>query len=75
MTARAESPPGAPARILLDGEGRVREDYRQTFCVVVAAISCCFTPLGTVLGVFTLIVLFRPSVKALFGLDAPSAAA
>ncbi len=48
---------------------------RHTFCVVVAAISCTFTPLGTVLGVFTLIVLFRPSVKALFGLDAPPSAA
>jgi hypothetical protein len=44
---------------------------RHTFCVVVAAISCAFTPLGTVLGVFTLIVLFRPSVKTLFGLAAP----
>jgi hypothetical protein len=48
---------------------------RHTFCVVVAAISCTFTPLGTVLGVFTLIVLFRPSVKTLFGLDSPSPAA
>lgn len=44
---------------------------RHTYCVVVAAISCCFTPLGTVLGVFTLIVLFRPSVKLLFGLAPP----
>ena len=51
------------------------ERRRHTFCVVVAAISCSFTPLGTVLGVFTLIVLFRPSVKTLFGLDAPPAAA
>lgn len=50
------------------------ERRRHTFCVVVAAISCSFTPLGTVLGVFTLIVLFRPSVKTLFGLDAPPAA-
>ncbi len=48
------------------------ERRRHTFCVVVAAISCSFTPLGTVLGVFTLIVLFRPSVKTLFGLDAAS---
>lgn len=48
---------------------------RHTFCVVVAAISCAFTPLGTVLGVFTLIVLFRPSVKTQFGLEAPPAAA
>lgn len=44
------------------------ERRRHTFCVVVAAISCTFTPLGTVLGVFTLIVLFRPSVRVLFGL-------
>ena len=47
------------------------ERRRHTFCVVVAAISCAFTPLGTVLGVFSLIVLFRPSVKTLFGLEAP----
>lgn len=46
------------------------ERRRHTFCVVVAAISCAFSPLGTVLGVFTLIVLFRPSVKILFGLEA-----
>ncbi len=51
------------------------ERRRHTFCVVVAAISCSFTPLGTVLGVFTLIVLFRPSVRALFGLESPPAAA
>ena len=51
------------------------ERRRHTFCVVVAAISCSFTPLGTVLGVFTLIVLFRPSVKVLFGVEAPPAAA
>ena len=44
-----------------------------TFCLVVAAISCLFVPFGTVLGVFTLVVLLRPSVKALFGLPpAPS---
>ena len=36
------------------------------FCLVMAGISCIFTPFGTVLGVFTIIVLVRPSVKALF---------
>lgn len=45
---------------------------QHTFCVVVAAISCCFSPLGTILGVFTLIVLFRPSVQALFGGASPA---
>jgi len=36
------------------------------FCLVIAAISCIFMPFGTVLGVFTIIVLMRPSVKELF---------
>lgn len=36
------------------------------FCLVMAGVSCIFTPFGTVLGVFTLIVLMRPSVKELF---------
>jgi hypothetical protein len=39
---------------------------RYYFCIVVAAISCAFFPFGTVLGVFSIIVLSRPSVKALF---------
>lgn len=39
------------------------------FCVAVACIECIFFPLGTVLGVFTLIVLMRPSVKELFVLS------
>jgi hypothetical protein len=33
------------------------------FCLVVAAFSCLFTPFGTVLGVFTIIVLSRKSVR------------
>ena len=36
------------------------------FCLIMAGISCIFIPFGTVLGVFTIIVLVRPSVKALF---------
>jgi hypothetical protein len=38
----------------------------RTFCIVVAALCCIMVPLGTILGVFTLIVLTRPSVQALF---------
>lgn len=41
-----------------------REKY--TFCIVVAAVNCINTPIGTVLGVFTIIVLVRPSVKQMF---------
>lgn len=36
------------------------------FCLVIACIGCIFMPFGTVLGVFTIIVLMRPSVKELF---------
>jgi len=36
------------------------------FCLIVASISCLFAPFGTVLGIFTIIVLMRPSVKELF---------
>ncbi|MCL4206215.1 MAG: hypothetical protein KJ000_27340 [Pirellulaceae bacterium] len=36
------------------------------YCLVVAAVECLFMPLGTILGVFTIIVLIRPSVKAFF---------
>jgi hypothetical protein len=38
-----------------------------TFCFVMAVITCLSVPIGTALGVFTIIVLMRPSVKQLFG--------
>jgi hypothetical protein len=41
-----------------------REHY--TFCLVVAGVSCMFAPIGTVLGVFTIVVLMRSSVRELF---------
>ncbi|WP_265594829.1 hypothetical protein [Haloferula sp. BvORR071] len=41
------------------------------FCIVVAALSCLKFPFGTALGVFTIIVLCRPSVIALFEGRAP----
>ena len=40
--------------------------HSPTLIRVVAAISCLSFPLGTALGVFTLIVMSRPSVKAMF---------
>ena len=48
-----------------------RKNY--TFCLVMAAIACMFVPFGTILGVFTIIVLVRPSVKPLFnGMTSPA---
>jgi hypothetical protein len=43
---------------------------RYLFCLIVAGLMCVMcNPLGTVLGVFTIIVLMRPSVKGLFGVS------
>lgn len=39
------------------------------FSFVIACILCLFTPLGTILGVFKIIVLSRQSVKELYGLS------
>ncbi len=39
---------------------------RHLFCIVVASISCLWMPFGTLLGVFTLVVLSKPHVKAMF---------
>ncbi|HBK46271.1 MAG TPA: hypothetical protein DDZ67_07525 [Xanthomonadaceae bacterium] len=49
----------------------IAQRRRHLLCLIVAGISCSFMPFGTVLGVFTLVVLLRPQVKALF---APAAA-
>jgi hypothetical protein len=43
---------------------RVRKN--RTFSLVVAAINCLHIPLGTVLGVFTIIVLIRQSVSEVY---------
>src|SRR2546428_12889263 len=39
---------------------------RYSFVLVMACIECLFVPFGTILGVFTIVALFRESVKALF---------
>ena len=45
----------------------LRQRRRRTFCLVVAGLECMMMPYGTILGVFTIIVLLRPSVCRLFG--------
>jgi hypothetical protein len=39
---------------------------RYSFAFVMACIECLFIPFGTILGVFTIVVLSRESVRALF---------
>jgi hypothetical protein len=45
----------------------IRQRKHHTFCLVIAALHCLSMPLGTILGVFTIIVLIRPQVKLMFG--------
>lgn len=45
---------------------KLAKHMSYTFCFVVACLMCLWMPLGTILGVFTIIVLSRDSVKALF---------
>jgi hypothetical protein len=39
---------------------------RYSFAFVMACIECFFIPFGTILGVFTIVVLSRESIRALF---------
>jgi len=53
--------------VLVFLSGRFLSSRRHyTFCLVMAGVECVFMPFGTVLGVFTILVLIRPSVKELF---------
>jgi hypothetical protein len=51
--------------VFLAGRYLARRQH-HVFCLVVAAVLCMAFPFGTVLGVFSIIVLIRPSVKAMF---------
>ena len=44
----------------------IRKRRHRLFVLIVAGFSCLLIPYGTLLGVFTFIVLGRPSVAALF---------
>jgi hypothetical protein len=51
--------------ILITGRSLAKRT-RYWFAFVMACIECLFLPFGTILGVFTIIVLSRESVKELF---------
>jgi hypothetical protein len=51
--------------IILAGRFMAKRD-RYIFCLVMAGVECMLAPFGTVLGVFTILTLVRPSVKELF---------
>jgi hypothetical protein len=52
--------------IFLAGRSLARRRHYM-LCLVAAGVECTFMPFGTILGVFTIIVLQKPSVKELFG--------
>lgn len=45
---------------------KLKRRTSRTYCLVVGALECMLMPLGTVLGVFTLLVLMKDSVKGIF---------
>ncbi len=45
----------------------IRQHRRRMFSLVMAGLMCLFFPFGTALGVFAFLLLFRPSVAALYG--------
>ena len=53
------------ALILATGRFLARKRH-YLFCLTIAGLECVLMPFGTVLGVFTIIVLVRESVKRLF---------
>ncbi|MAS92110.1 MAG: hypothetical protein CMO55_02845 [Verrucomicrobiales bacterium] len=57
--------------VITAGKKLARRQSR-VFCTVIAGLLCMCAPFGTVLGVFTIIVLMRDSVRVLF--DGPQQA-
>lgn len=47
-----------------------RRHYMYSFCT--ACLACLFMPIGTILGIFSIIVLSRDSVKQLYNPDQTS---
>jgi hypothetical protein len=56
----------ASATMLVLAGRAIAARTRSTLIIVSACIICLWVPFGTVLGVFTLVLMQRPAVKALF---------
>ncbi|MGD8388461.1 MAG: hypothetical protein PVG49_15050 [Desulfobacteraceae bacterium] len=66
---------GQAASICLIVSGRfLARRKKYMFSFVFACVECIFIPFGTVLGIFTIVVLSRDSVKALYGRPVSQAA-
>ena len=51
----------------------LRRQRHWLYCMIIAGVSCAWMPLGTVLGVFSLLVLLRPGARDLFSGAVPPA--
>ena len=45
---------------------RLRQRRAQKFCFIIGCVECVLMPFGTVLGVFTILLLNKESVRQLF---------
>ena len=45
----------------------IAQRRRRMFCLIVGGIECIFMPFGTILGVFTIILLIKEPVMEAFG--------
>jgi hypothetical protein len=63
----------AYAILIIFGGRFLAQRKHYTACIVIGALACLFMPFGTILGVFTLIVLMKPQVKLLFEPSGPPA--
>ena len=61
---------GAIGALQLQAGRCLRRRRSKTLILVAAAVSCLMMPFGTVLGIFTFIVLGRPTVEAAFSTEA-----
>ncbi len=61
----------ALAGCLVAAGRKLRKRTSWTFCLVVAGLACLMMPFGTILGVFTIVVLLRDSVRVLFDHGTP----
>ncbi len=51
---------------------KLKRHTSRMFCLVIGGIECIIMPFGTILGIFTIVLLMKDSVKALF--EAPKTA-
>lgn len=54
------------AGLVISAGRKIRRRESHGFCMVVAGMECLFMPLGTILGVLTLVTLSRETVRQTF---------